>query len=209
MHCIHSRACESHCHTQKIDKFNVIFIRFQSSFKDSSTFTSKYNQCLAKAVLLIKNNLNNLFTNTAEQIVNLKQTSTDEQNSDTAFAIYYGKFQGIAPKANKIISLVEQRLDQNVEYEALLGELQRLYLFQRAGVRLNSYLQPITMTVYTAHRFQIMSNEVEAAIKKLTTSYKGDHCALVRSACAFMVHVSQDEHRLFYQFFSRSSFELT
>lgn len=58
------------------------------------------------------------------------------------------------------------------------------------------------------HRFQIMSTEVEAAIKKLTASYKGDHCALVRSACAFTVHVCQDEHRLFYQFFSMQSDEL-
>lgn len=54
-----------------------------------------------------------------------------------------------------------------------------------------------------------MSSEVEAAIKNLTASYKGDHCALVRSSCAFMVHVCQDEHRLFYQFFSKQTNQLT
>lgn len=53
--------------------------------------------------------------------------------------------------------------------------------------------------------FQIMSSEVESAIKNLAGSYKGDHCALVRSASAFMVHVCQDEHRLFYQFFAKPS----
>lgn len=52
-----------------------------------------------------------------------------------------------------------------------------------------------------------MSTEVEAAIRNLTGSHKGDHCALCRSACAFMVHICQDEHRLFYQFFSRASEE--
>lgn len=57
--------------------------------------------------------------------------------------------------------------------------------------------------------FQIMSSEVESAIKNLTGSYKGDHCALVRSASAFMVHVCQDEHRLFYQFFAKPSEHLT
>lgn len=54
-----------------------------------------------------------------------------------------------------------------------------------------------------------MSPEIEAAIKNLTASYKGDHCALVRSSCAFMVHICQDEHRLFYQFFSRPTHQLT
>lgn len=54
-----------------------------------------------------------------------------------------------------------------------------------------------------------MSPEIESAIRNLTGSYKGDHCALVRSACAFMVHICQDEHRLFYQFFSESTYQLT
>lgn len=54
-----------------------------------------------------------------------------------------------------------------------------------------------------------MSPEIEAAIKNLTASYKGDHCALVRSSCAFMVHICQDEHRLFYQFFTKPTYQLT
>lgn len=54
-----------------------------------------------------------------------------------------------------------------------------------------------------------MSMEIEAAIKNLTGSNKGDHCALVRSSCAFMVHVCQDEHRLFYQFFKKPTYQLT
>lgn len=53
-----------------------------------------------------------------------------------------------------------------------------------------------------------MCTEIEAAIKNLSLSYKGDHCALVRSSCAFMVHVCQDEHRLFYQFFTILSAQL-
>lgn len=54
-----------------------------------------------------------------------------------------------------------------------------------------------------------MSPEIEAAIKNLTASHKGDHCALVRSSCAFMVHICQDEHRLFYQFFTKPTHQLT
>lgn len=64
----------------------------------------------------------------------LSLKGTYDQSADTAFAIYYGKFQGIAPKASRIISLVEERVEQNTEYEHLLNELHRLYLFQRASV---------------------------------------------------------------------------
>ena len=32
-----------------------------------------------------------------------------------------------------------------------------------------------------------------------------DHCALVRSGCAFMVHVCEDEHQLYTHFFSVQS----
>lgn len=53
-----------------------------------------------------------------------------------------------------------------------------------------------------------MCTEVDVAIRDLTGAYKGDHCALVRSACAFLVHVCQDEHRLFYQFFTNASVQL-
>lgn len=81
--------------------------------------------------------------NTAEQITNMKDapktTAATDQSSDAAFAMYYGKFQGIAPKANQIIALVENRLEQNVEYELLLIEIQKMYLTQRAGVSQHNF----------------------------------------------------------------------
>lgn len=45
-------------------------------------------------------------------------------------------------------------------------------------------------------------------MRNLATNCRGDHCTLVRSACAFMVHVCQDEHRLFYNFFTNTSEQL-
>lgn len=55
--------------------------------------------------------------------------------------MYYGKFQGIAPKASQIITLVETRVDQNVEYELLLIEIHKMYLTQRAGVSIVEIIQ--------------------------------------------------------------------
>lgn len=53
-----------------------------------------------------------------------------------------------------------------------------------------------------------MCGEVDIAVRNLTTTCRGDHCTLVRSACAFMVHVCQDEHRLFYTFFTNTGEQL-
>lgn len=58
----------------------------------------------------------------------------DDQSSEAVFAIYYGKFQGVAPKASRIISLVEERVGRNFEYDHLLDEIHKLYLTQRAWV---------------------------------------------------------------------------
>lgn len=108
----------------------------QTGFKDSATYLARHNQCLARAVLLIKNYLNHIFENTVEQIISMKNApkSSENQSSDVAFAIYYGKFQGIAPKANPIIALVESRIQQNVQYDILLNELHKIYLSHRASV---------------------------------------------------------------------------
>lgn len=46
---------------------------FQNKFKDSPTYLGKYNMCLAKAIVLIKNYLNSIFTRTANQITEMKE----------------------------------------------------------------------------------------------------------------------------------------
>ncbi|KAG8238676.1 hypothetical protein J437_LFUL018560 [Ladona fulva] len=38
---------------------------------------------------------------------------------------------------------------------------------------------------------------------------RGDHCAIFRLACAFLIRVCEDEHQLFFQFFSNPSPLLT
>lgn len=130
-----------------------------------------------------------------EQVLNPKTGSTakeqlkiGEKTSEAAFALYYGKFQASSIKIRKVINLVERRYERNPEYENLLSELHQFYLSQRAT---------------------IMSSGVENSIKDLCAKHKGDHCALFRASCTFLVHICQDEYRLFYQFFSVPSSQLT
>lgn len=73
---------------------------------------------------------NEFFT----EITNFACTQLDEQSSEAVFAIYYGKFQGIAPKASRTISLVEERIGRSPEYDQLLDEIHKMYLTQRAWV---------------------------------------------------------------------------
>jgi hypothetical protein len=58
---------------------------------------------------------------------------------------------------------------------------------------------------YVNQREQLLSPSVRSTVAELSNAHRGDHCALVRAGCAFLVHVSQDEHQLFCQFFSHST----
>lgn len=135
---------------------------------------------------MIRSYVTQALATATEQVLSPKvkeQLNIGDKNSEAAFALYYGKFLGASSvKIKRIIKIVEDRYQKNSEYENLLNELHHFYLTQRA---------------------LIMSSGVESAIKDLCLKHhKGDHCALFRASCTFLVHICQDEHRLFYQFFT-------
>lgn len=108
---------------------------FQPKYKDAAAFTVKYRLCLCKAVQLIKTYVSNAIQTATQQVLDSKQSSKeDDKSSNTAFAIYYGKFQAFAPKIKRITSVIEERLDRSNEYEVLLVDLHQVFLTQRANV---------------------------------------------------------------------------
>uniref|UniRef100_A0A8C1M435 Conserved oligomeric Golgi complex subunit 3 n=1 Tax=Cyprinus carpio TaxID=7962 RepID=A0A8C1M435_CYPCA len=86
-----------------------------------------------------------------------------------------------------LIEQVEQRSNKIPEYQQLLDEIHQCYLEQREV---------------------LLSPSINSTFTDLTTQNNKDHCALVRSGCAFMVHVCQDEHQLYNEFFSKPSSKL-
>ncbi|XP_053667552.1 conserved oligomeric Golgi complex subunit 3 [Anopheles marshallii] len=187
-----------------VDILNTIddcieYMRVNPSFSEASTYAVKYRACLAKATQMMKTYVFGILSNATAQVLApkgpgvprsleaLDQPKIGDPTADAAFVLFYGKFQASSPRIKRITGLIEDRLDRNPDYEQLLGELHQSYLTQRAT---------------------IMRSGVDQAIKDLAKKHKGDHCALVRSACAFMVHICQDEHRLFYQFFAKQSAQL-
>ncbi len=50
-----------------------------------------------------------------------------------------------------------------------------------------------------------MGPSVRNAINDLSAKHRRDHCGLVRSTCAFLLHVCEDEYQLYRQFFYSDS----
>uniref|UniRef100_A0A3Q1BEE2 Conserved oligomeric Golgi complex subunit 3 n=1 Tax=Amphiprion ocellaris TaxID=80972 RepID=A0A3Q1BEE2_AMPOC len=72
----------------------------------------------------------------------------------------------------------------------------------RVSIRYHQLLDEIHQC-YLDQREQLLSPCITSTITDLTNQNCKDHCALVRSGCAFMVHVCQDEHQLYNEFFSK------
>ncbi|KAL7741107.1 hypothetical protein ACLKA6_018140 [Drosophila palustris] len=175
----------------KIDEC-LNYLAEHPNFKDAAPYSAKYKQCLAKATGLVRNYIINVINQATEATLHPRNASGDAslQAPDAAFALYYGKYQTSAAKVKRVAQLIESRLENSCssEYGQLMTDLQQHYLAQRASV---------------------MSPAVNQSIQNVKNAHKGDHCSLTRSACAFLVHVCQDEQRLYYQFFGTGAPHLT
>ncbi|EDW04049.1 conserved oligomeric Golgi complex subunit 3 [Drosophila grimshawi] len=176
----------------KIDEC-LNYLAEHPNFKDAAAYNVKYKQCLSKATSLVRNYVVNIINQATEATLHPRHGTTADaslQAPDAAFALYYGKYQTSAAKVKRVAQLVESRLEQSSsnEYGQLMTDLQQHYLAQRASV---------------------MSSAVNQSILNVKNAHKGDHCSLTRSACAFLVHVCQDEQRLYYQFFGTGAAHLT
>ena len=110
--------------------------------------------------------------------------SSVQHISDDAFTLYYGKFRSDAPKIRALVEQLEQRVAKHEEYQFACSDIYRGYCLERQ---------------------RLLQGSVGSAVNQLATKNKGDHCALVRAASAFMLHVCQDEHQLWKHFFTSKS----
>ncbi|XP_053311480.1 conserved oligomeric Golgi complex subunit 3 [Spea bombifrons] len=159
----------------------IFYISSHPSYKDYPVYLTKFKQCLSKAMLLMKTYTVNTLQNLTNQLLK-RHDSSNVPNTDNAFTLFYVKFRAAAPKVRTLIEQMEQRSEKIPEYQQLLAEIHQCYLDQREHL-----LSPSIMTTIT----------------DLTSQNNRDHCALVRSGCAFMVHVCQDEHQLYNEFFTK------
>ncbi|XP_057324094.1 conserved oligomeric Golgi complex subunit 3 [Microplitis mediator] len=173
---------------------NIDFIETNIGFKEAKIYLIKYRHCQSKVISMMQQWIHDLLDQATDSILNPSEFTSNnikegDMNkvlgcADTALALFYGRFQRILPKIKPIIDLIEKRSINNREYENLLGECQQYYLMKRGLV---------------------LDTSVRKGLLSIKDSYKGDHCSLVRQACALLLHASIDEYRLFYQFFSVKS----
>ncbi|KAE8626205.1 hypothetical protein XENTR_v10006546 [Xenopus tropicalis] len=158
----------------------ITYISAHPNYKDYPVYMAKFKQCLYKAMHLMKNYTVNTMQNLTSQLI--KRDSSNASTTDNAFTLFYVKFRAAAPKVRTLIEQVEQRSEKIPEYQQLLSEIHQCYLDQRES---------------------LLSPSITTTITDLTSQNNRDHCALVRSGCAFMVHVCQDEHHLYNEFFTK------
>ncbi|XP_033215347.1 conserved oligomeric Golgi complex subunit 3 isoform X1 [Belonocnema kinseyi] len=170
----------------KIDA-NLDFMQNNPTFKESATYSVKYRHCQSKAITLMTNYIFKSLTKATESILNSKTGGLDE-NSDATLALFYGRFQTTLPKVKPVLDRIEAMSYKRQEFDSLLSECHQHYLSQRGLV---------------------LGPSVQKALQSVKEKYNGDHCSLVRHSCALLLHASIDEHRLFYQFFSKFSPSLT
>ncbi|XP_049947756.1 conserved oligomeric Golgi complex subunit 3 [Schistocerca serialis cubense] len=169
----------------------IEYMTVHIKWKESNTYLVKYKHCLSRAIALMRSYVIDAFQHATQQVLAPRAVGgnqTEQLERDTSFALCYGKFQASAPKVKQVIIQIEERVARNQEYENLLAECHHSYFSQRE---------------------QLLGTGVATAVSELAGQHRGDHCSLVRSGCAFLVHVCHDEYQLFYQFFTLHTPQLT
>uniref|UniRef100_A0A023F072 Conserved oligomeric Golgi complex subunit 3 n=1 Tax=Triatoma infestans TaxID=30076 RepID=A0A023F072_TRIIF len=168
---IHSSNLES-----VFDQLNehINYHRSHSTFKESYSYLSRYEQCLRRLLSLMRSYIASGLT-------------LASAHASANSASHYAKFQVARYNLQPLIAILEARVSVSPLYESTLTECQETYVNVR-----HSLIGPsVTKT---------MESLVPTSASGSTTAL--DHCSLMRSACAFLVHLSLDEHRLYKQFFS-------
>lgn len=168
----------------------IEYMTSHANFKESRMYLAKLQHCQSRAVALVRSYVTQVLLTATQQCNSAPSTdssATSTRNiipsADSDFARCYGKFQACAPRIRSVLGHIEERVNKvtNSGYEGLLADCQSCYVEQR---------------------HQLLWSSVSTAVQELSQRHKGDHCTMVRSGCAFLLHICQDEHRLFAEFFS-------
>ncbi|CAD5121956.1 DgyrCDS10413 [Dimorphilus gyrociliatus] len=161
----------------------IDFMKKNPNFKESQNYLLKYTNLLSKALLRIKTYVIQVLTEATQKVMpDIHKTVPNP--TDDAFTLFYGKFRTNAPRIKSFMEQIEQRVNISEEYENFLYDCRSFYLQQR-----NQLLQP----------------SVTAAVTDLAKKHARDQCALMRSGCAFMIRLCEDEYQLFFHFFSKQA----
>jgi len=170
---------------KKIDEA-LSYIDNHPEYKESAVYAVRFKQCLSQALGLVKqyviNHLRNASNQAIESLYKGHESDSSAMLNDSSFTVLYGKFKTQSLRIKNIMEQIEDRAKLNEEYELLVSDCQQCYL---------------------EYRWQLISPFVTETIKSLSQKHSRNPCTLFRSGCSFMVHVCEDEHQLYHDFFTQ------
>ncbi|KAH6939746.1 hypothetical protein HPB50_021375 [Hyalomma asiaticum] len=159
----------------------ISYLESNPQYKEAGTYLVKFKHMQWQALEMIRSYVTSTLEHTTHQVLSRKDPLCSTDNS---FALLYGKFRTHAPRIHSLVGQIEERVERNAEYRELLDACHTCYFGQRET---------------------LLGPSVSTAMKELAATHQRDHCALVRSGCAFLVHLCEDEHQLYMQFFTKAS----
>ncbi|XP_039754457.1 conserved oligomeric Golgi complex subunit 3 isoform X2 [Pararge aegeria] len=166
----------------KIDEC-LDYMRANITFKEAHTYSVKYRHLQSRAISLIRAYVTHILNHATEQVLTPDEPS-DGESMDTAYAVYFGKFQAAAPKLKMVLGEVEKRAKVNEDYASLLSDLQR---------------------EYASRRKRVAGGATAGALRNAADKHVRDHCALLRAACSLLALAVRDECALYTHFFNDTS----
>ncbi|XP_065840634.1 conserved oligomeric Golgi complex subunit 3-like [Oscarella lobularis] len=160
----------------------VAFLKSHSHFKESAEYQARFQRCLARALSLVRSHVVNLFRGTTQQVMPPK--GAPPYHTDSSFSLFYGKFRFISSKIKNLMEQIEQRASSSEDYAQVLQDCQQCY-----GL----------------NRLQLLKPSIQMTVERMLKEHEKDKCALLRAGCAFMVRLCQDEHQLYFHFFTKPS----
>ncbi|KAJ8933259.1 hypothetical protein NQ318_017797 [Aromia moschata] len=176
---------------ENIDE-SIHYLNDHLQFKESRIYKMKYESLLNTLLNKIYEYVNNIIIETTKQIVdpdyknNVSSQNSEDSESlvDSAFSLYYGKFQSISTKVKYILSHLEEHEELNDMYKNIISSCQKTYI---------------------AQRLPILSVAVSRALNEVKYKHRNDHSILFRSCSLFVMKVCQDEAKCFNHFFTKIS----
>ena len=138
----------------------------------------------------------------------MSTTDIKKGSTDSTFTLqFYGKFRVQAPKIENVIKQLELRVashpdvdESRINKSIKANENDTTADSNVLSKEYYSALQDC-QGIYFECRAQLLLPSIKATINKLCIEHERNHCGLMRSGCSLLLHISDDEYRLYKQFF--------
>ncbi|EFO25613.2 hypothetical protein LOAG_02869 [Loa loa] len=162
------------------------FLNNHIHYKDSKICITKYEQCLSKAMTVIRMGVmadleasrNAVKDRHMKLVVDNHRSGYSD---DDTFSLLYGVFAARASSVLSALNVAEQHFRDITEYQLMVTDCQQAYF---------------------KIRYQMLEPVIRSTIEELGRTHENSSCALTRNGCTFLLRLCDDEFRLYKQFFT-------